>query len=284
MRRPSTPGQPPSERATPSDSLTVVTTPQPQALKAPPLTLNTLLAGAGAAATSAIVGSLFGAAGTVAGAALGSVVLTLATAVYHRSLDRTRDTVKSHISLPGGRNLQVTVQAEVPAPRKASEATTDARPGPAAPALPPASWRHPRRRTVVLAGMALLIFALGLGLVTGIELLKGSTLTRGDDGTSVGRLITGNRSPRTPAGTPAAPPPVPTGDPRTPAPPIPTSAAPAPGSQNRPSTGNPPSSGPAPTPGSQSPPGPSSAPTSEPGPAGTSVSTPPAAPGTLPGG
>jgi hypothetical protein len=79
-----------------------MTTPAPPAgSDAPGLTINKVLAGAGAAATSAVLGSFFGAAGTVTGAALGSIVVTLATAVYHHSLDRTRDTVTARIKNSG---------------------------------------------------------------------------------------------------------------------------------------------------------------------------------------
>src|SRR5215213_4633715 len=74
---------------------------------APGLTVNKVIAGAGAAATSAAVGSYFGAAETVLGAALGSVVSMIATTIYQDSLDRTHDTVKARIKLPGGRTVDV---------------------------------------------------------------------------------------------------------------------------------------------------------------------------------
>jgi hypothetical protein len=54
--------------------------------KAPELTVNKVLAGAGAAATSAVLGSYFGATCTVASAALGSVARAAATTLYHRQL------------------------------------------------------------------------------------------------------------------------------------------------------------------------------------------------------
>src|SRR3954471_10809191 len=78
------------------------------------LTVNKVLAGAGAAATSAVLGSFFGAGGTVLGAALGSVVSTLATAIYQHSLDRTRETFRARIRLPSGRTVDVTGSADVP--------------------------------------------------------------------------------------------------------------------------------------------------------------------------
>src|SRR3954454_2305829 len=57
------------------------------------LTINKVIAGAGAAATSAVLGSFFGAEGTVAGAALGSIASTMATSLYEHSLNRTQDSV-----------------------------------------------------------------------------------------------------------------------------------------------------------------------------------------------
>src|SRR5215212_2270215 len=80
--------------------------------------------GAGAAATSAVVGSFYGAAGTVLGAALGSVVSMIATTLYQHSLDRTRDTVKARIKLPSGRTVDVAGKVEVPAPRVAAAGET----------------------------------------------------------------------------------------------------------------------------------------------------------------
>ena len=163
------------------------------------LTINKIVAGAGAAATSAVAGSLFGAAGTVLGAALGSVVSTLAAAVYEHSLDRTRDTVKARIKLPGGRTVDVAGKVEVPAPRVAAGGETGQAHVYVAPAestnrrstmvLPSASPARPRRRWVALTALALGVFLLGLLAVTGVELLKGSTLTRGETGTSVGRVV-----------------------------------------------------------------------------------------------
>src|SRR3954452_4163253 len=61
------------------------------------LTVNKVIAGAGAAATSAVLGSFFGAMGTVAGAAIGAIASTLATSLYEHSLNRTRDTVAARL-------------------------------------------------------------------------------------------------------------------------------------------------------------------------------------------
>jgi hypothetical protein len=159
----------------------------------PDLTVNKVLAGAGAAATSAVLGSLFGAAGTVAGAALGSVASTLATTVYQRSLDRTRDQLVARIRVTRGRGVDVAsdesaAELTVPMPRVSPEgATTRLRVEPAVPE------RASRRRLLMGAGATVLVFVLAMLVVTGLEWAKGSTLTSGDTGTSVGRVLDGNR-------------------------------------------------------------------------------------------
>ena len=167
----------------------------------PDLTVNKVIAGAGAAATSAVVGSFFGAAGTVLGAALGSVVSIIATTIYQHSLDRTRDTVKARIKLPGGRTVDVAGKVEVPAPRVAAAGETDRarvyvtptgltdQPTAVLSAVSPASPARPRRRWVVRTALTVGVFLIGLLAVTGVELVKGSTLARGETGTSVGRVV-----------------------------------------------------------------------------------------------
>ncbi|GAA5122357.1 hypothetical protein [Pseudonocardia adelaidensis] len=154
--------------------------------KAAELTVNKVIAGAGAAATSAVLGSYFGASGTVAGAALGSVASTVATTLYQRSLDRTRDTIVARVRLTGGRRTDLsdtpTVQLAVPQPRVPVEpATTQLRVEPV--------LRRPRRMWV-WAGATVLVFVIALLVVTGLEWAKGSSLTTGQPGTSVGRVLT----------------------------------------------------------------------------------------------
>ena len=87
-----------------------------RSLKDRDLTVNKVIAAAGAAATSAVLGSFFGAMGTIGGAAIGSVVSMLTTSIFEHSLDRTRDTVKAASKLPGGRTVQVEGPVEVPPP------------------------------------------------------------------------------------------------------------------------------------------------------------------------
>lgn len=150
---------------------------EPRLPAAGDLTVNKIIAGAGAAATAAVLGSYLGAAGTVAGAAIGSVASTMATTLYQRSLDRTRDTLVSRIRPAGGG----AVDPEVTIPMQ-----RDAEPGTGGPSpVPP-----PRRRWLRTAVVgAVVVFALALLVVTGLEWAKGSTLTRSEPGTSVSRVV-----------------------------------------------------------------------------------------------
>jgi hypothetical protein len=154
--------------------------------KAAELSVTKVLAGAGAAVTSAVLGSYFGATGTVAGAAFGSVASTVATTLYQRSLDHTRDHIVARVRLSGGRQTGLsdapTVQLTVPQPRVSSDAaTTQLRVEPV--------LRRPRR-IWLWAGATVLVFVIGLLVVTGLEWAKGSSLTTGTPGTSVGRVLT----------------------------------------------------------------------------------------------
>jgi hypothetical protein len=189
-------GAPTRTAATARTAAETRTAPAADPPKPPALTLNKIIAAAGAAATSAVVGSLFGAAGTVLGAALGSVVSTLAATIYQHSLDRTRDVVRARIRLPGERARTVDVATiRVPAPRTAPDdgvgrAHVSGRPDVAhRPRPPSAAPARPRRRWFALTAITVGVFLVGLLGVTGVELLKGSTLTRGETGTSVGRVV-----------------------------------------------------------------------------------------------
>jgi len=183
------------------------------------LTLNKVIAGAGAAATSAVLGSYFGALGTVAGAAIGAIASTMATSLYEHSLNRTQDTVAALRSRR--RASAAAAEDTVPMPRippagtaQGDQPTELLRPadpastglgssdaptaqvgsgggptsrigagGTTSPELPP---RRPWGRWI---GATAIVFVLGLMVVTGLELLKGSTLIKGETGTSVGRVL-----------------------------------------------------------------------------------------------
>jgi hypothetical protein len=183
---------PTAPRPAPNASDPAGETPRTGDLAGPAITINKVIAGAGAAATSAVFGSFFGATGTVAGAALGSVASTVASAVYQRSLDRTRDRLVASVRLGDRTRGRATVLASEPAtevtiplPRVSPEqATTRLRVEP--------DVRPPRRRWIVVSVLATaLVFALGLLAVTGVEWAKGSSITTGQSGTSVGRVLQG---------------------------------------------------------------------------------------------
>ncbi len=156
------------------------------------LTVSKVVAGAGAAATTAVVGSVYGADGTVVGAAVGSIVSAVAAATYERSLDQTRKIVTTRVRR-GGEDVEVTqvmsteaIAAEVTQVIPVQRPPTGAHPtGSIAPAVRPRRARWP-----FFAGAAVLIFAVGMLLVTGIEFFTGGpVLSSNQSGTSVGTLL-----------------------------------------------------------------------------------------------
>ncbi len=139
----------------PAVETTVV--PSAAARKVAELSTSKVLAGGMAAATSAVLGSHFGAFGTVGGAAVGSVITTVATSLYQSSLLRAKERVACRVPV-------------------------------SAPTLP--RPHLPRGRTVRAASSgAFLIFAVGIALVTGVEWAKGAPLSGGSPGTSLGRVF-----------------------------------------------------------------------------------------------
>jgi hypothetical protein len=156
------------------------------------LTVSKVVAGAGAAATTAVVGSVYGADGTVVGAAVGSIVSAVAAATYERSLDQTRKIVTTRVRR-GGEDVEITqvmsteaLAAEVTQVIPVQRPPTGAHPtGSIAPAVRPRRARWP-----FFAGAAVLIFAVGMLLVTGIEFFTGGpVLSSNQSGTSVGTLL-----------------------------------------------------------------------------------------------
>ncbi|MGI5126207.1 hypothetical protein ACQEVB_05260 [Pseudonocardia sp. CA-107938] len=169
--RTQTPPQPPVEPVTP-------------VAPAPDLTLSKVLAVAGAGATSAVLGSLFGVAGTVLGAAVGAVLTTVATTLYQRSLDRARSVVTARLRSQGPTSTDDLDTVVMAPPARPGEQPTEL--------IAPADLPGRSRRRIVGYVLATVIgFGLALGLVTGIEALKGSTLLKGESGTSVGRVLQG---------------------------------------------------------------------------------------------
>jgi len=167
------PPQPPADPATPAP-----------VAPAPDLTISKIFAVAGAGATSAVLGSLFGVAGTVLGAAIGAVLSTVATTLYQRSLDRARSAVTARLRPQQPTSTDELDTVVMAPPVRPGEQATEL--------IAPADLRGRSRRRIVGYVLATVIgFGIALGLVTGIEALKGSTLLRGESGTSVGRVLQG---------------------------------------------------------------------------------------------
>jgi hypothetical protein len=131
----------------------------------PAITATQLLATALAAVTAAFLGSFIGTAGTIVGAGLASVVTTASGALYQHSLDRTRSRLRSKQD-------------------PATQATQ-----PMHPVSPPATPVRDTRRWRAAALLTTLAFVLGIGAVTGFELLKGGPISGGNNGTTVGSLF-----------------------------------------------------------------------------------------------
>ena len=195
---------PPTGGAPTSPTTSTATTVATEAKSGHDLAVPKLAAGAGAAATSAVLGSFFGDMGTVTGAALGSVFSAVVTWVYQRSLERTGQTVKAKIKLPGGRTVNVSGKTEVPPPIAPGGETGQARvyvtpngvadrPTEVMSAVPGATTVAPtvaagkpnsRKRLLVLTGFTVVVFAIGMLAITGIELVKGSPLSKTSSSTS----------------------------------------------------------------------------------------------------
>ena len=131
------------------------------------LSATQVAAGALAAVSSAVVASFFGLAGTLIGAALASVISTVSAALYSNSLQKTNERLRRARGQLTGRQ----------------DAVADAEPAPAVPAAPAtkvlpahldprrAPDRRPRPRWTRVAVYAAAVFALAMGIVTGIELI-----------------------------------------------------------------------------------------------------------------
>jgi hypothetical protein len=135
------------------------------------LSTSKVVAGGLAAATTAVLGSYLGVLGTVGAAAGTSIVTAVSTEIYQRSLNRTASRLR-----PRG-----TGEPREPRQRASErdqwEAARDPRP--------------PARRSVLPGAVlgSLVIFALGIGLVSGVEYARGAPLSGGSGGTSVGEVL-----------------------------------------------------------------------------------------------
>jgi hypothetical protein len=196
------------------------------------LSLTQLLGGSAAAATAAALGSRLGVVGTIAGAAVLSLISAIAASLYTASMARARDAVVLVRTRRG--DLEELPLSTVEPP----EATMGRR-------AHPTWWRRPdratTRRMLVTTGA---VFAVAAAFLTGLQLATGTQVT----GTSIGGAVSaasgasGADAPRdgsgpagssptsTSSGTPSAPAADATGGAGAPAGAAPTSTAPADGS------------------------------------------------------
>jgi hypothetical protein len=137
----------------------------------PEIRLSQLIAAALAAITAAFLGSRLGTAGTVIGAGVASLVSTVAGALYQHSLDRTSRTVRSRVGH---------ARPDDPAVPASADDTG---------LVQPPVTRARRPRWVVVVALTAVAFVIGMGAVTGVELLKNGPISGGDNGTTVGSLF-----------------------------------------------------------------------------------------------
>lgn len=192
------------------------------------VSVTQVAAGALAAVTAAALGSTLGVAGTVVGAAVASVVTTVGSAVYRRSLERTQERLRARVI--GGRGGSESDEAPERKPDARDgvnddhEATVLLGPlGSVAPRGKPTSTGRGALRTrwPVLLGASVVVFVVGMLLVTGVELIRGAPLAGGSGGSSVGHLFGGNGS-QDPGGEERSGVPQPSNTGRTSAPSAPT--------------------------------------------------------------
>jgi len=213
--------------------------------------LSQVLAGALAAVTAALIGSTMGVGGTVVGAGVASVISTVGGTLYLRSIQRTKESVRTVRAKVVGRSGGTTVMVSSEDPETSSE--DPAEPGDEVEAEPLTSTddRPPtekrRLRWAVLAVTTLAAFALGMAAVTGVEWLRGESLS-GDGSTTFGSIVaphhntgsTEDPADPTTSTTTTSPTSSTTTDPTTSTAPTTTSTAPPSGSSTTTTTTSPP--------------------------------------------
>lgn len=149
--------------------------------------ISQVLAGALAAVTAALIGSTMGVAGTIVGAGVASIVSTVGSALYLKSIQRTSESVRVVKAKVVGRSGDATVlvSKEDPEADPGDEVAADTAAEPTTVAPPPD--RH-RSRWVMVAAGSLAAFVLGMLAVTGIEWVRGESLS-GDPGTTFSGIV-----------------------------------------------------------------------------------------------
>ncbi|GAA3685845.1 hypothetical protein GCM10022237_50430 [Nocardioides ginsengisoli] len=193
-------------------------------------------AGAGAAVTVAVLLSTLGAAGTLIGAALGSVVATVSTALYKQGIESSRrrmadvqaaalqrvNLADQNVRRAARRSDPAAAERELDRAHRHLDAAGDelagGEPGGDAPALaqPSRGQALPWKRLAVAAAT---VFVIAMVAISAVELIAGRSVstitggTSGSDRTSISGVLGGGsdsghkprRHPTTPTPTPTAP-------------------------------------------------------------------------------
>jgi hypothetical protein len=171
-----------------------------------------VLAGALAAITAAVLGSTMGVAGTVIGAGLASAVTTVGGALYMRSIQRTKQSVRTVrdmvVARAGGTSVTLVEEHTEKAPVSDTDTETDTEKATdeadgAATGLAegtglethteitegePAPPESRKLRWPALIAASVLAFLVGMLVITGVEAIRGAPLS-GGNGTTVGDIV-----------------------------------------------------------------------------------------------
>ncbi|HWO62297.1 MAG TPA: hypothetical protein VNO31_19935 [Umezawaea sp.] len=144
-----------------------------------------IAAGALAAVTAAFLGSQLNVAGTIAGAAVASVISTIGGALYQSSIERTRESVRR----VGSKAWVVKPVDGETASAAAAEAAETAAGTTAETEVDTEDKPSKIRRWPKVAAGSVLVFVLGMLAVTGVEWVRGAPLSGGSAGTSLGAVV-----------------------------------------------------------------------------------------------
>ncbi|HET6711680.1 hypothetical protein [Amycolatopsis sp.] len=167
------------------------------------LRIAQVLAAALAAVTAALLGSTLGVAGTVIGAGVASVVSTVGSELYLRSLERTRAAaLKARQLATSGIRRRGPAASEVSEVPITDQPTVQLKPPEEEPSRLSARLR--KLRWPLIIGTSLAAFAVAILSIVGFESATGTQIG-GGTGSGIGKIFTGNggHQDRTPVTTPA---------------------------------------------------------------------------------
>ncbi|MBE8524172.1 hypothetical protein ILP97_42985 [Amycolatopsis sp. H6(2020)] len=169
------------------------------------LRIAQVMAAALAAVTAALLGSTLGVAGTVAGAGVASVVSTVGSELYLRSLQRTREAALKarQLATSGIRRRGPAEAPGLPEVPLADQPTVQLKPPEQEPSRLSARLR--KLRWPLLIGTSVAAFAVAILSIVGFESATGTQIG-GGTGSSIGKIFSGGsgRTEQTPSTTPPA--------------------------------------------------------------------------------